>query len=155
MGRLFRWLVGHEKLVAASTLALVAALGLQLKFCRPRAPEALRLGENGTRAPETRAAPEEASAVVAGTWEMSVEKRKGGAEVWTLTLAQEGETLKGSILSAGGDLPVEGTLRGRALKLSAKKMGVTVDFPATFDGEKLEGTMRVLTINRRWTARRR
>ena len=151
MGQLFPWLVRHEKLLAGLTLALVAALALQLKYCRRPEPQEITLTGAETRSP----APDVGTADLNGVWAMSVEKRRGGAQEWTLTLRQEGEKLEGSIRSEGGDLPVTGTVKGRAVELSAKRMGATVEFPATFDGEQLAGTMRALTVERRWTARRR
>lgn len=155
MGQLFRWLVRHEKLLACATLVLVAALVLQLKYCRPRPPREITLTGAETRTSAPAPSPGEATADLSGVWAMSVEKRRGGAQEWTLTLRQEGERLEGFIRSEGGDLAVTGTVRGRAVALSAQKMGVTVEFPAAFDGEKLAGTMRSLTVERRWTARRK
>lgn len=152
---MFAWLVRHEKLVAALTLALVAALALQLKYCRRPEPREITLAGGETRTSAPAPSSDTETADVGGVWAMSVEKRRGGTQEWTLTLRQEGERLEGFIRSEGGDLRVEGTVRGRAVELSAKKMGVTVEFPATFDGEQLAGTMRALTVERRWTARRR
>jgi hypothetical protein len=150
MGQLFHRLVRHEKLLAAVTLALVAALVLQLKYCRRPEPQEITL-TGGATAPS----PGAETADLSGVWAMSMEKRRGGAQEWTLTLRQEGERLEGFIRSEGGDLAVSGTVRGRAVELSAERMGVTVEFPAAFDGERLAGTMRALTVERRWTARRK
>ncbi len=43
---------------------------------------------------------------------MTVQKRKGGSQIWTLSLEQNGESLKGVISSEGGDLNVTGTIKG-------------------------------------------
>jgi hypothetical protein len=86
---------------------------------------------------------------------MSVQKRKGGVQTMTLTLAQNGEALSGVIKSEGGDLTVTGTIKERAINLTAKRFGFTVEFPATFDGEMMTGTMRALTVTRQWTAKRK
>ena len=86
---------------------------------------------------------------------MSVPKRSGGAQTWTLKLEQDGEALTGVITSEGGDLPVSGTIRGQAVTLSAKRYGVTVEFPAVVEGDTMSGTMRALTVNKTWTAKRK
>ncbi|MBV9958641.1 MAG: hypothetical protein JO360_09475 [Acidobacteria bacterium] len=90
-----------------------------------------------------------------GVWEMSVQKKSGGTQNWTLTLTQNGEALSGVIRSEGGDLPVNGSIKGEELSLSAKRFGTTVEFPAKFDGETMTGKMKALMIERQWTARRR
>lgn len=86
---------------------------------------------------------------------MSIRKRKGGTQTWTLTLEQNGEMLNGVINSEGGDLPVTGTIKGQTINLSAKRFGVTVEFPATVNGDAMTGTMHALMVKRQWTAKRK
>ena len=86
---------------------------------------------------------------------MSVEKKKGGVQNWILTLSQDGDKLSGVISSEGGDLPVNGMIKGDEVSLSAKKFGVTLEFPARVEGETMTGTMKALMIRRQWTARRK
>ena len=85
---------------------------------------------------------------------MSVQKPKGGAQIWTLTLSQNGEKLSGVINSEGGDLAVTGTIKGQSIDLSAKRFGVILELPATLQGDTMNGTMRVLMIKRQWIAKR-
>jgi hypothetical protein len=70
-------------------------------------------------------------------------------------LEQNGEQLKSVINSVGGDLPVAVTIKGQKINLSAKRFGVTVEFPAVLQGETMAGEMRVLTVTRQWTSKRR
>ncbi len=152
MRRCFDWLIEHEKLLVGVTLVLVVALVAQMKFCKaPLEPDV-----NFARSPPSSQLDNPSGSIinVAGTWEMSVQKRSGTL-TWTLKLEQHGERLTGVINSEGGDLPVTGTIKGQAINLSAKRFGVTVEFPATLDGDTMTGTMRALTINRQWTAKRR
>ena len=153
MRKCFEWLVEHEKLVVAITCALVIALVVQIKFCKGRVePEA-----NLTSNPQTtNGTPSSSSATIgiAGRWEMSIQKKKGGTQTWMLILEQNGETLTGVISSEGGDLPVTGTIKGQTIDLSATRFGVTVSFPATLNGDTITGTMNVLTVTRQWTAKR-
>ena len=150
MGDSFQWLVRHEKLVAAVAVILIIALVVQVKFCKGR------LGSEGIQpraSPTPR--PPGPTIDVSGRWEMSVQKRSGGTQTWKLTLEQNGEALTGVITSEGGDLPVSGTIQGHAFTLSAKRYGVTVEFPGTVEGETMTGTMRVLSVNRHWAAKRK
>lgn len=154
MKNLFAWLVKHEKLVGAVTLALVAAMFAQSRCRKVSAPPETTLPASQpqvTSEPQPTGGGESA----AGLWEMSVRKRKGGAEAMTLTLGQNGESLSGVITSEGGDLPVSGTIKGRQVNLSAKRFGMTVEFDATLEGDTMSGTMRALVVSREWTAKRR
>lgn len=149
----FEWLVEHEKLVVAITFALAIALVAQMRFCKTRlVPDAtLILSPQGA---QPTAPPAGSLTGISGTWQMIVQKPKGGTQIWTLTLEQNGESLKGVINSEGGDLPVAGTIKGQSINLSAKRFGVTVEFPARLDGDTMTGSMRALTVTRQWTAKR-
>src|SRR5215208_2875788 len=149
MGGSFEWLVRHEKLVATVAVLLIIALAVQVKFCKGRigAEGAQPLASPTPRSPGSKID-------VTGRWEMSVEKRSGETQTWTLTLEQTGEALTGVITSEGGDLPVSGTIQGQAVTLSAKRYGVTVEFPAIVEGDTMTGAMRVLSVNRQWAAKR-
>ncbi|MBV9209982.1 MAG: hypothetical protein JOZ52_05105 [Acidobacteria bacterium] len=154
MRRLFNWLIEHEKFLTVVTLALVITLVLQIRFCGDRNGSGVNISSNQTerKFPETNGGAPDG---LTGVWEMSVQKRSGGEQNWTLTLTQNGEALSGVIRSEGGDLPVSGTIQGNDINLSAKKFGTTVEFPAKFDGEVMRGTMKALIISRQWTAKRR
>src|SRR4030095_12242826 len=153
MKKWFEWLVQHEKLVVAITFALAIALVVQMRFCKTHpSPEAtLILNPQGA---QPTAPPASSPTGISGTWRMIVQKPKGGTQIWTLTLEQNGESLTGMINSEGGDLPVAGTIKGQSINLSAKRFGVTVEFPARLSGDTIAGTMRALTVTRQWTARR-
>ena len=150
MGGSFQWLVRHEKLVATATVLLIIALVVQVKFCKGR------IGPERTQ-PLASPTPQSPGPMVdvSGKWEMSVQKRSGGAQTWTLTLRQNGAALTGVITSEGGDLPVGGIIKGQAVTLSAKRYGVTVEFPAVVEGDTMTGTMRVLSVSRQWAAKRK
>src|SRR6185503_6463260 len=114
MERYFAWLVRHERLVVAVTVVLIIAFVVQMKFRKDHAEtESSRVFVNqSSPSPEARND-------LAGTWEMSVKKRSGGTQTWTLTLEQNSEALTGVINSEGGDLSVSGTVKGPSVNLSA------------------------------------
>ena len=150
----FDWLVRHERLVACVSLILMIALVVQVKLGNRRVTSDVITPQSRALARPSEM-PLDSIVNVAGTWDMRVLKRRGGTQNWTLMLEQNGTRLSGTINSEGGDLPVNGTIEGRNISLSAERFGVTVEFPATFNGDTMTGTMRVLTVNRQWTATRR
>jgi hypothetical protein len=150
VGRCFAWLVRHERLVVAVTVVLIIVFIVQMKFREQHAEP-----ENSRAVVSQSSASPGSRGELAGTWEMSVKKKRGGVQTWTLTLEQSGEALTGVINSEGGDLPVSGTVKGQSIDLSARRFGVTVNFPATFDGTIMTGNMRALTVDMQWTARRK
>jgi hypothetical protein len=154
MSNYFEWLVRREKIVVAITIVLAIALVVQMRFCRVRVVPEANLLPSQQRTSQIPQSPD-SIINIAGQWEMSVQKRKGGSQIWTLTLEQDGEELKGIINSEGGDLTIGGTIKGQSINLSAKRFGVTVEFPATLDGDMMKGTMRVLTVSRQWVAKRK
>jgi hypothetical protein len=156
--RWFDWLIEHEKLLIGVTLVLALALVAQIKFCKSRvepATESRQLNTEPNQIPSPSQTPSASTEGVSGTWDMSVPKKRGGAQNWILKLEQHGEQLKGVITSEGGDLTVTGTIKGRTISLSATRFGVTVEFPAVLQGDTMTGEMRALTVTRQWTAKRR
>ena len=152
MRKCFDWLIAHKKLVVGITLVLVVALVAQLKFCKARVEPDVNFARSQPSSQLKNSS--SSSTSIAGTWEMSVQKRSG-TQTWTLKLEQDGEQLTGVINSEGGALPVAGTIKGPAINLSAKRFGVTIEFAAILNGDTMTGTMRVVTVNRQWTAKRR
>ena len=153
MTGVFEWLVRHEKLVAAITFSLVIALVVQIKFCKTRVEPDASLIVSPQGVSQT-AKSSSSTNGIAGRWEMSIQRRKGGTQTWTLTLEQNGEMLTGVLNSEGGDLPVAGTIKGKTINLSAKRFGVTLEIPATLNGDTMTGTMHALTVTIQWTAKR-
>jgi len=130
------------------------ALVVQVRFCRKTIVPDATVSSNQTKL-ESPVTSMVTPGRLTGTWDMSVQKKHGGVQNWTLTLTQNGEVLSGVLTSEGGDLPVSGTIKGNQISLAAKKFGITVEFPAKVDGEMMTGTMKALMISREWTAKRR
>ncbi len=154
MKKLFAWLVRNEKLVIAFTGILALGLFVQIRFCNRRVDPAVD-PVLSKREPFPITTPSKRTSGLTGFWEMTVQKRKGGSQIWTLSLEQNGQSLKGVISSEGGDLNVTGAINGQSIYLSAKRFGVTVEFPATLNGDTMTGTMRALTVTQRWSAKPR
>ncbi len=84
-------------------------------------------------------------AKVDGTWEISMEG-PNGTMTQTLTLQQDGSTIKGSISGRRGDTPITGTVDGNKVTFQAKRESrnggtFVTDYTATVDGDSMKGKM--------------
>jgi len=81
-------------------------------------------------------------AKVAGTWEMSSEG-PNGTMTQTLTIQQDGSTIKGTLSGRRGDAPFEGTVTGNKISFTVKREtpnGTFVtEYTATVDGDSMTG----------------
>jgi hypothetical protein len=101
----------------------------------------------------------QAPAKVAGTWEMTNQGRNG-VVTNTLTLTQDGGTLKGTMKGMNGmDIPLEnGTVSGNSIDFTVTRMGrngeVKVEYKGTVDGNTMKGTFMQGENSVDWTAKR-
>ena len=82
-------------------------------------------------------------AKVAGTWEMSSEG-PNGPMTSTLTIQQDGSTIKGTLSGRRGDAPLEGTITGNKLSFKVKRQTqngdtMVMEYNATVDGDSMKG----------------
>jgi hypothetical protein len=85
------------------------------------------------------------SANVAGTWELTSQGRNGPMTS-TLTLTQDGSTVKGTLSGRRGDTPVEGTVTGSKVSFTVKRQTQSGDtfvmeYTGTMDGDSIKGTV--------------
>ena len=101
----------------------------------------------------------QAAAKVAGTWEMSNQGRNG-VQTNTLTITQDGGTLKGTMKGMNGmEIPLEnGTISGNNIDFTVTRMGrngeVKVEYKGTVDGDTMKGTFQQGQNSVDWTAKR-
>jgi hypothetical protein len=101
----------------------------------------------------------QAPAKVAGTWEMTNTGRNGPVTN-TLTLTQDGATLKGTMKGMNGmDIPLEnGTVTGNAIDFTVTRAGrngdMKVEYKGTVDGNTMKGTFMQGQNSVDWTAKR-
>jgi hypothetical protein len=101
----------------------------------------------------------QAPAKVAGTW-MMTNMGRNGAVMTTLTLTQDGTTLKGSMKPDGGmETPLDsGTIMGNMIDMKITRMGrngaVMVEYTGTVTGDTMKGTFMQGTNSVDWTAKR-
>jgi hypothetical protein len=99
----------------------------------------------------------EKPANVAGTWEMTAEGRNGPM-TQTLTIQQDGTTIKGTLSGRRGDAPLEGTVEGNKVNFTVKRDTpngtFTLEYSATVDGDSMTGTVHSERFDRKFTAKR-
>ena len=96
-------------------------------------------------------------AKVAGTWEMSVESPMG-TRTQTLTITQDGATIKGTLKGQRGESPFEGSVSGNKLSFSVKRDTpngtFTIEYTGTVDGDSMKGKSHSERFDGEWTAKR-
>ena len=101
---------------------------------------------------------QETPANVAGTWQMSSEGRNGPM-TQTLTIQQDGATIKGTLSGPRGESSFEGgTVAGNKISFTIKRETpngtFTMDYSATVDGDSMTGTIHSERFDRKFTAKR-
>jgi hypothetical protein len=94
-------------------------------------------------------------AKVAGTWIMT--NKGGDGVVTTLTLTQDGITLKGTMRSENGaETPIDdGNMSGENITFTVTRPGQNkVEYKGTVDGESMRGTFMQDENSIGWTAKR-
>jgi hypothetical protein len=96
-------------------------------------------------------------AKVAGTWEVS-SQGPNGPMTQTLTIQQDGSTIKGTLTGRRGEAPFEGTVTGNKISFTVKRETpngtFTMEYAATVDGDSMKGTVHSERFDREWTAKR-
>jgi hypothetical protein len=83
------------------------------------------------------------TAKVAGTWEMTSEG-PNGPRTQTLTIQQDGGTIKGTLKGTRGESPLEGTVTGNKLSFTVKRQTqdgdtMVIEYSGTVDGNSIKG----------------
>lgn len=96
-------------------------------------------------------------AKVAGTWDVAIEGPQGTFNQ-TLTIQQDGATIKGTLKGRRGESPLEGTVTGNKVSFTVKRDTpngtFTTEYAATVDGDSMKGTVHSERFDGNWTAKR-
>lgn len=99
----------------------------------------------------------EEPAKVGGSWEMTVETPRG-AMTQTLTLQQDGGTIKGTLKGQRGESPLEGTIADGKISFTVKRETpngtFTIEYSGTVTGDSMSGTSHSERFDGKWTAKR-
>jgi hypothetical protein len=94
---------------------------------------------------------------VAGTWEMSIEGRRG-TMTQTLTIQQDGGKIKGTLKNPRGESNLEGAVEGNKIHFTVKRETprgeFTVNYTGTVDGSTMKGKMEAGRFGGDWTAKK-
>jgi hypothetical protein len=81
-----------------------------------------------------------------------------GPVTQTLTIQQDGATIKGTLTGRRGETPFEGTVAGNKVSFTIKRETpngtFTIEYSATVDGDAMKGTAHSERGGRDWTAKR-
>ncbi len=96
-------------------------------------------------------------AKVAGNWEMTREGHHGN-RTRTLTLQQEGSEIKGTLKWESEQVPVEGSVTGNDIRLTARRDTpngpLIFEYSGTVDGDSMQGAFHSARSNGVWSAKR-
>ena len=96
-------------------------------------------------------------AKVTGSWEMSAETPRG-TMTQTLTLQQDGSTLKGTLKGQRGEAPVTGSVTGNKISFTVTRDtpngSFTIEYSGTVEGDSMTGTAHSERFDGKWTAKR-
>ena len=81
---------------------------------------------------------------VTGTWELNVESPMG-SRASDAVFTQTGETLGGKMVSARGEVPLTGTIKGDAvtfgINVNVQGQNLQIDYTGTVTGDTMSGTV--------------
>ncbi len=103
------------------------------------------------------AAPAAAQAVpsgVEGTWDLTWQTRRGPQQRGYLVLARSGGALLGEI-HGRGSVRATGSASGSSFVLRGSRMLTRYRIEGRVTGDRMEGVLKVLSVERRFTGRRR
>ena len=96
-------------------------------------------------------------AKVAGIWEMASQSPRG-TRTQTLTIQQDGSTIKGTVKGERGEAPLEGSVAGNKINFTIKREtpngSFTIEYTGTVDGDSIKGTSHSERFDGEWSAKR-
>ncbi|HEU0098697.1 MAG TPA: hypothetical protein VFQ67_07960 [Allosphingosinicella sp.] len=105
-------------------------------------------------APAGAQAPRPAAGAIAGTWDLTWQTRKGPRREGRFVIAQQGTALRGEI-QGRGSVKAKGSASGSGFTLRGSRMAVPYTISARVAGDRMEGTIRILSVTRHFTGTRR
>lgn len=124
--------------IAAWTAALALAAGpLSIEPAAPALAQSVRAAEPFT-----------------GTWDLTWRTRKGEVQRGYLVLKQTGPRLLGEV-HGDGSLKATGTVDGQSFALRGRKMGAPFTIAGRLEGDRLVGSVKVLSVDRAFVGARR
>lgn len=99
-------------------------------------------------------APAQEADSISGTWNLYWQTRRGPRQSGYMVFRQNGSALSAE-LHGQGQVSVRGTVNGDSFSLRGTRMLVSYRIDGRRQGDRLEGSFRVLSANQRFTGVRR
>ncbi len=128
-----------RRLLPALLFLLAAAAPAQSRGIEPGAVRSARAQEAGS---------------ISGTWDLYWQTRRGPRQSGHMVFRQNGSALRAE-LHGQGQVSARGTVNGDSFSLRGTRMLVGYRIDGRWQGDRLEGSFRVLTTNRSFTGVRR
>lgn len=91
---------------------------------------------------------------VEGTWDLTWQTRRGPQQRGYLVLSRRGAVLEGEI-HGQGRVRASGSISGSGFVLRGRRMLVPYAIEGMVRGDRMEGSLRMLSVDRRFTGVRR
>lgn len=98
--------------------------------------------------------PAQAPPRIDGTWDLFWQTRRGPRQSGYIVLARRGSRVEAE-LHGRGSLRVSGSASGSGFVLRGRRMLVPYTIEGTVRGDRMEGSLRMLSVDRRFTGTRR
>lgn len=95
-----------------------------------------------------------APAAMAGTWDLTWQTRHGPERNGWLVVTQDGNRIAAEIHGKGA-VKAKGTISGQAYTLRGSRMMVPYTIAGRVEGDRLTGTLSILSVRRSFTGTRR
>lgn len=100
------------------------------------------------------AQPQSAPTAMAGTWDLTWQTRRGPERKGYLVVRQSGANISAQI-HGQGSVNAKGAMTGNSFILRGSRMMVPYTISGKVDGDSLTGSLRILSVERRFTGARR
>lgn len=91
---------------------------------------------------------------VDGIWDLTWQTRRGPSQSGYIVMSHTGRSIFGEIRGKG-TIKASGTEWGNSFRLSGTKMIVRYDLLGTWAGDRMQGKLKVLTLEKQFTGKRR
>ncbi len=99
-------------------------------------------------------APAQEASSISGTWDLYWQTRRGPRQSGHMVFRQNGSELRAE-LHGQGQVSARGTVNGDSFSLRGTRMLVSYRIDGRWQGDRLEGSFRVLSTNKPFTGVRR
>ena len=94
------------------------------------------------------------AASIAGTWDLTWQTRRGPSRQGFMVVKQDGSRITAQI-HGKGSVKTKGSVSGQSFTLRGSRYAVPYTISGTYSGNRMTGSLKVLSVTRNFTAARR